>query len=69
MRELIYPKEKFAFLRKGETTPILALHLGEYDSIDNYDEITEAEYNEILARKAEEAKAREEAEISAVESH
>jgi hypothetical protein len=63
MSKIIYPKEKFAFLGKGETTPILALHLGEYDSIDNYDEITEAEYNEILARaEAEEAKARAEAE-------
>ena len=57
MSKLIYPKEKFAFLRKGETTPILAVHLGEHDTIDNYDEITESEYNEILARVEAEAEA------------
>ena len=48
MRELIYPKEKYAFVRKGENTPILALYLGSHDSIDNYDEITQEEYEAIL---------------------
>ena len=53
MRELIYPKEKFAFVRKGENIPILALYLGSHDSIDNYDEITEEEYNALLERNEE----------------
>ena len=53
MRKPIYPKEKYAFVRKGENTPILVLYLGSYDSIDNYEEITEEEYNALLERDEE----------------
>lgn len=49
---IIYPKKGFAFVRKdGESYPCLALTLGSGDSIVNYQEITEEEYNEILARQ------------------
>lgn len=51
---IIYPKKGFAFVRKdGEGYPYLALTLGSDDSIENYREITDEEYQAILA--AEEA--------------
>ena len=54
MAELITPIKGYAFMHKDGGEPILALHLGIWDSIDNYDEITEAEYEEIMRVENEE---------------
>jgi hypothetical protein len=47
------PKTGYAFRHKGTGNVYLALYLGDWDSLDNYEEITEAEYEEI--RKSTEA--------------
>lgn len=52
MRELQTPKWGYAFMRNdGTGSPILAIHLGIGDSLDNYHEITKAEYDAILAEQ------------------
>lgn len=49
MKTPITPKNGFAFKHKegGDSLPLM-LFLGTGDSIDNYDEITEEEYQKIL---------------------
>lgn len=52
---IIYPT-KYAFLRKdSDDYPCLALTLGSGDSLNNYIEITEEEYNAIMAEKEKKA--------------
>ena len=53
MREPTTPKNGYGFKNKitGETS--LMLFIGTGDSIDNYDEISEEEYNSILLSKEE----------------
>ena len=52
MRELQTPIWGYAFMRNdGTGSPIFAMHLGIGDSLDNYHEITQAEYEAILAEQ------------------
>lgn len=52
MREAIYPKEGYRFKHKEhEGSYPLVLFLGEGVSLDDYDQITEAEYEVILAEQ------------------
>jgi hypothetical protein len=45
---MVTPKNGYAFRHKQTGNVALAIFLGEWDSIDNYEEITEEEYQTIL---------------------
>ena len=45
------PKNGYAFVPKNGGDPILMLFLGDWDSVDNYREISQAEYEQILANQ------------------
>lgn len=45
---MVTPKNGYAFRHKQTGNVALAIFLGEWDSLDNYEEITEEEYQKIL---------------------
>lgn len=45
------PKNGYAFRNKRTGEPAFAVSLGEWDSLDNYEEITEEEYRRLLKEK------------------
>lgn len=45
------PKNGYAFKHKQTGNVALAIFLGEWDSLDNYEEITEEEYRRLLKEK------------------
>lgn len=47
------PKNGYAFKHKETGVPYLMLFLGYWDSLDNYEEITEEEYQKILDEQSE----------------
>lgn len=51
----IKPKHGYAFKHRKTGKPSLMLFLGTGDSLYNYEEITEAEYNAILEAEAKES--------------
>ena len=48
---MVTPKNGYAFKHKQTGNVALAIFLGEWDSIDNYEEIAEEEYQRILKEK------------------
>lgn len=48
---MVTPKNGYAFRHKKTGNVALAIFLGEWDSVDNYEEITEEEYQRILKEK------------------
>ena len=44
---MVTPKNGYAFKHKQTGNVALAIFLGEWDSLDNYEEITEEEYRKI----------------------
>ena len=50
------PKNGYAFRHKQTGEPAFAVSLGEWDSIENYEEITEEEYKRILKERNKNAK-------------
>ena len=50
---MVTPKNGYAFRNKQNGNVALAIFLGEWDSIDNYEEITEEEYQKILDEQIE----------------
>lgn len=51
MVNAITPKNLYAFKHKETGKAYLMLFLGDWDSLDNYEEISKAEYEEILAEE------------------
>ena len=48
---MVTPKNGYAFRHKQTGNVALAIFLGEWDSLGNYEEITEEEYQRILKEK------------------
>ena len=48
---MVTPKNGYAFRHRQTGNVALAIFLGKWDSIDNYEEITEEEYKEIMLEK------------------
>ena len=53
---MVTPKNGYAFKHKQTGNVALAIFLGEWDSLDNYEEITAEEYQKILDEKKNERK-------------
>lgn len=51
MTEPKIPVNGYAFKPKTGGEPLLMLFLGDWDSIDNYEEISREEYEQILAEQ------------------
>lgn len=52
------PKNGYAFRHKQTGEPAFAVFLGEWDSLDNYEEITEEEYKITLEEQRKRAEMR-----------
>jgi hypothetical protein len=50
---MVKPKNLYAFKHKETGEVYLMLFLGDWDSLDNYEEISKAEYEEILKSQSE----------------
>ena len=59
MRTFDTPKNGYAFKHKITGEPSFVLFIGTGDNIDNYVEITEEEYNQIMEEKSKRMKERE----------
>ena len=55
---MVTPKNGYAFKHKQTGNVALAIFLGEWDSLDNYEEITEEEYKIILEEQRKRAEMR-----------